>query len=146
MLKSTLLFFAAVLLAAVCLPFASHNPQAAPAQAAAPAAKNPVKPTAESQAKARELYKRDCALCHAESGNGKTDLAAGMNLTLGDWSNPNTLANNSDSDLFAAIRNGKGDKMPAEDTGRASDTEVWNLIIYIRGLGKAQPAAPAAAQ
>ena len=146
MLKSSLLFFATALLVIVCLPMQGRNPQAAssaPAQSAAPApsAKNPVKPTAESQAKAKALYARDCALCHGDTGNGKND----MSLTLDDWTNPNTLANKLDSDLFASIRNGKGDKMPPEDAGRATDTEVWNLIIYIRALSKNQPSAPAAA-
>lgn len=144
MLKSTLVFFATALLVVVCLPIAGRNPQAAssvPAQAApAPSAKNPVKPTAESQARAKMLFVRDCALCHGETGNGKND----MNFTMGDWTDPATLANKSDSDLFASIRNGKGDKMPPEDVGRANDTEVWNLIIYIRTLSKNQPPAPAA--
>jgi mono/diheme cytochrome c family protein len=146
MLKSSLLFFAVALLAVVCLPIAGRNPQAAsPAQTAAPAAgKNPVKPTPESRAKAKEIYQRDCALCHGENGNGKTELATSMNLMLDDWTKPDKLANKADSDLFAAIRNGKGEKMPAEDVGRANDTEVWNLILYIRAFPKGQPQAPAA--
>jgi hypothetical protein len=32
--------------------------------------------------------------------------------------------------------------MPPEDVGRATDTEVWNLIIYIRSLSKGQPPTP----
>jgi mono/diheme cytochrome c family protein len=107
--------------------------------------KNPVKPTEKSQARAKELYRQDCALCHGDNGNGKTDLAKDMGLTLADWSNPATLANQQDQDLFSVIRNGKG-KMPAEEAGRAKDDEVWNLIIYIRGLHKLSPApAPAPA-
>jgi mono/diheme cytochrome c family protein len=151
MLKSSLLFFATALLVIVCLPMAGRNPQAAspaPAQSAAPApapsGKNPVKPTAESQAHAKMLFTRDCALCHGDNGNGKTDVATSMNLTLDDWTNPNTLANKLDSELFATIRNGKN-QMPPEDVGRANDTEVWNLIIYIRALPKARPPAPAPA-
>jgi hypothetical protein len=31
--------------------------------------------------------------------------------------------------------------MPPEDASRAKDDDVWNLIIYIRGLSKDQPAA-----
>jgi len=150
MLKSSLLFFLGGLVVILCLPVAGRNPQAAssvPALAAAqnaapvptPSGKNPVKPTTESQAKAKMLYTRDCALCHGDTGNGKND----MGFTMDDWTNPNTLASKSDSDLFASIRNGKGDKMPPEDVGRANDTEVWNLIIYIRTLSKNQP-APAA--
>ncbi|MGA9766234.1 MAG: cytochrome c [Rhodomicrobium sp.] len=145
MLKSCLLFLAAALLVMVWLPVAGRNPQAAssvPGQAAAPATpgKSPVKPTAESQAKAKVLYARDCALCHGDTGTGKND----MGLTMDDWTNPTTLANKADSDLFATIRNGK-DKMPSEDVGRANDTEVRNLIIYIRTLSKNQPPAPAPA-
>jgi len=145
MLKSSLLFFAAALVVIACLPIAGHNPQAAPpapAQSAAPSGKNPVvKPTAESQAKAKMLYGLDCALCHGATGNGKND----MGFTMDDWTNPNTLAGKLDIDLFASIRSGKGDKMPPEDVGRANDTEVWNLIVYIRTLSKNQPATPVAA-
>jgi mono/diheme cytochrome c family protein len=116
--------------------------------ASAPAAgqKNPVKPTEKSHARAKELYTQDCALCHGNNGNGKTDVATGMGVTLKDWSNPATLADKQDHDLFNIIRNGKGDKMPPEAEGRAKDDEVWNLIIYIRNLHKLSPApAPAPA-
>lgn len=148
MLKSSLLFFAAALLVIACLPMVGHNPQAAPPapvqNTPGPSTKNPVKPTAASQADAKTLYTRDCALCHGDNGNGKTDVATSMSLTLDDWTNPSTLANKLDGELFATIRNGK-DKMPAEDVGRANDTAVWNLIIYIRELSKGQPETPAPA-
>jgi mono/diheme cytochrome c family protein len=150
MLKSFLLFFAVALLAIACLPLQGRSPQQtapapAPAPALAPAAavKNPVKPTAESQAKAKSLYQIDCAMCHGDNGNGKTDLATSMQMTLDDWTNPATLGNKEDWALFNVIRAGK-DKMPPETDGRASDTMVWNLVIYIRGFSKGQPPAPAA--
>ena len=112
----------------------------------APAAgqKNPiVKPTAQMQARAKEIYGVDCAICHGDNGNGKTDLAKGMELTLPDWSDPKTLADKPDQELFNVIRNGKG-KMPAEEAGRAKDAEVWNLIIYIRSLSKPMASATTA--
>jgi hypothetical protein len=62
-----------------------------------------------------------------------------------DWTDPKTLANKSDKELFDIIRNGK-DKMPPEDASRAKHDDVWNLILYIRAMGKgrsAEPAAPA---
>jgi hypothetical protein len=66
-----------------------------------------------------------------------------MQLTLDDWTHPATLANKQDWELFNAIRAGK-DKMPPETEGRASDTMVWNLVIYIRSFsGSAAAAAPA---
>ncbi len=152
MSKSILLFCAGSLL--VLTPFAISGRAASQAdtQAAPDAAskvdkaadmKNPVKPTAESQAKVKSLYAMDCALCHADNGSGKTDLAASMGLTLADFTNPASLGSRGDGELFNLIRNGKG-KMPAEDAGRAKDSEVWNMIIYLRSFAKVAPAAPAA--
>jgi mono/diheme cytochrome c family protein len=82
-------------------------------------------------------------MCHGDNGNGKTDLATSMGLTLGDWTNPATLANKQDWELFNVIRNGK-DKMPPESVGRADDAQVWNLVIYIRSLSSPAAAAPPA--
>ncbi len=154
MLKSFLPIFAVALIVLVSTARQGRSAQEtapAPALAPTPAAtlqpaapvKNPVKPTAESQAKAKSLYQVDCALCHGDNGNGKTDVAASMNLTLGDWTDPKTLADKEDWQLFNVIRKGAGASMPAEEVGRASDTEVWNLVIYIRSFSKAQPLAPA---
>jgi len=113
---------------------------AAPAPANTPAptppdTKNPVKPTTESRAKAKKMYGYDCEMCHNANGNGKTDLAKDMNLTMTDFSDAKTLASKSDAELFDIIKNGK-DKMPPEDVSRAKPDDIWNLVIYIRGLGK----------
>ncbi|HUB51678.1 MAG TPA: c-type cytochrome [Terracidiphilus sp.] len=157
-MKSLLLTFAGILLVVAVTagnagrlwsqtqtpaPAVTPEPAAAPAQTMA-YPKNPVKPTAESQAKAKELYQRDCAMCHGDNGNGKTDLAESMKANMGDWTQPSTLQNHDDGELFNVIRNGKGDKMPPEQEGRAKDDAVWNLVIYIRNFGKG-PAATAPA-
>ena len=144
MLKPFLLLSAASLfIASPALIVAAGSQDAPPASAPAAShagAPNPVKPTAESQAKAKELYEIDCAMCHGESGNGQTDLAKSMNLTGINFTDPATLSGKADGDLFDVIRNGK-DKMPPESAGRAPDNVVWNLIIYIRKLAGTQPAA-----
>jgi mono/diheme cytochrome c family protein len=144
MLKPLLYASAAVLFGITALSTpGSISQDTAPAPAAGQ--KNPVKPTDKSQARAKEIYRIDCAICHGDNGNGKTDLAKDMEMTLEDWSDPKTLADKPDQDLFKVIRNGKG-KMPPEAEGRAKDDEVWNLILYIRGLYKLPPApAPAPA-
>lgn len=149
MWKPFLLFFAVAVIAVASAPLqgrssqeASPTPTPTSTQAAAPV-KNPIKPTAESQAKAKSVYQMDCAMCHGDHGNGKTDVATGMNLTLDDWTDAKALAGKQDGELFSIIRNGKGDKMPPEAEGRANDTELWNLVIYIRSFSKPQPLAPA---
>lgn len=140
MLKPFLLFSAVVLFVITPTPtptFASGPT----AQEATPPSTNPVKPTGASQEKAKKLYAMDCAICHGDNGNGKTDLATSMNVTLADWTDPKALASLSDQQLFDIIRKGK-DKMPPEDASRAKNDEVWGLITYIRNFSKGQPAAP----
>jgi mono/diheme cytochrome c family protein len=104
----------------------------------------PAKPPADPLARAKDIYKIDCAVCHGDNGNGKTDLATSMTLTLGDWTDPKTLADKSDADLFKIIRDGK-DKMPPEAPDRAKDDDVRSLVTYIRSFSKSQTATTTAA-
>ena len=118
-------------------PGAAQAPPAAPAAPAAPPATtipNPVKPTPESQAHAKKQYGYDCAMCHGETGDGKTDLVKDMKLTMSDLSDPKTLADKKDGEIFDIIKNGKG-QMTAEGDRVKSD-DIWNLVIYVRSLAK----------
>jgi len=94
-------------------------------------------------ARAKNIYQIDCTVCHGDNGDGKTDLATSMSLSLRDWTDPKSLADKSDAELFKIIRDGK-DKMPPEDADRAKDDDVKNLVIYIRSFSKSQPAASTA--
>jgi mono/diheme cytochrome c family protein len=141
MLKPLLLLSAVTICGLALIAAPAVSGQAAPTAASK-------KATAEGVAKAKKLYAIDCALCHGDTGDGKTDLAKDMQLTMIDWSDPKSLADHPDQELFNTIRHGKG-KMPAEEAGRAKDDEVMSLIAYIRSMAKDQasapPAAPAAA-
>jgi cytochrome c5 len=143
MLKSFLLFTAVVLLVV-----ASASAPAGPPQETGTAAKAGKKISPEALAKAKKVYNLDCALCHGAAGDGKTDLAKDMQLTMADWTDPKSLAGQSDEQLFDIIRKGKG-KMPPEDESRAKGDEVRDLVLYIRTLareGSVAPAAPASEQ
>lgn len=128
MLKSFMLFAAVVLLVLVSAPAPARPPQDAGGQAAR-------KPSPEAMAKAKKVYELDCALCHGAVGDGKTDLAKDMQLTMADWTDPKSLSGQSDQALFDVIRKGKG-KMPPEDEGRAKSDEVRGLVLYIRKFAK----------
>lgn len=142
MLKNYLLLSAAILFWVAPSSGPTFAEGRMPQDTPAPASNNPVKPTAASQERAKKLYQVDCAMCHGDNGDGKTDLGKDMQLTLPDWTNPASLTGKLDQSLFNAVRNGVG-KMPAEEAGRANDTDVWNLILYIRGMSKGHAAAPA---
>jgi mono/diheme cytochrome c family protein len=87
----------------------------------------------DSLARAKELYKRDCLVCHGANGDGKTGIAQDRELALPDWTDPKSLAGRPDQQLFQIIRFGRG-KMPAESVGRADDGEVRSLIRYVRTM------------
>jgi cytochrome c5 len=141
MLKPLLLLPAVVFLAIGAASTSSAAPQEGAAsktsKAAASSSPNP------SKNRAKEIYSFDCAICHGPNGNGKTDLAKDMQLTLTDFTDPKTFDGKTDDQLYDLIRKGK-DKMPAEDAARAKNDEVKALVQYIRTFSKDQPAvAPA---
>jgi cytochrome c5 len=137
MYKQCMLLTAVVLLMCTAA-IAPARPSQEPASS--PSAKTPSKTSNEVPAKVKKLYELDCAMCHGETGDGKTDLAKDMQLNMLDWSDNKTLANKSDQELFDTIRKGKG-KMPPEEGARAKDDEVRSLVVLIRKMGKEQSAA-----
>jgi mono/diheme cytochrome c family protein len=105
---------------------------------------NPVKPTEASIADGKKLYGYQCAMCHGEKGEGKTELAETMKLIMKDYTDPAALKDFTDGTLGYILEKGKG-KMPGQE-GRMSANQKWNLINFIRSLAKkpaeAKPAAP----
>jgi mono/diheme cytochrome c family protein len=108
---------------------------AIPAEAAKQA--NPVKSSPESLARAKKWWSIDCAMCHGKAGDGKGDLAADMKLKIADFTDPTTLKNRTDGEIFYIIKNGHQD-MPPEGP-RLKPEENWDLVNYVRSLAKPQP-------
>lgn len=96
---------------------------------------NPVKPTPESLARAKKIYGYDCALCHGASGDGKGEVVTDMKLTMRDYTDPTALKDLTDGELFYIIRNGKG-QMPSEEVARATQEDVWNMVVLVRSFAK----------
>jgi mono/diheme cytochrome c family protein len=99
---------------------------------------NPVKSGPESLARAKKWWTLDCAMCHGADGNGKGETAKDMKLTLVDFTDPSTLKDRTDGEIFYIIKNGHND-MPPEGP-RIKTEENWDLVNYVRSLAK-KPAA-----
>jgi mono/diheme cytochrome c family protein len=138
MLRTLLLLPAVLVLAYFPAPVGSPAPQKKTAPPGTATEKTPA-----ISARVKEIYKIDCTMCHGDTGDGKTDLAKGMDLTLTDFGDPKTFDGKSDQQLFDMIRKGK-DKMPPEDPPRATDDQIRGLVQYIRTFSKDRPATPAA--
>jgi mono/diheme cytochrome c family protein len=116
---------------------APQQPTAPPAQSAIPAEAahlvNPVKPTPESQARAKKMYGYDCAMCHGANGNGKGDIPD-LKPSPKDYTDPAVLKDLSDGEVFYIIKNGKGQMPP--DGDRTKPDDIWNMVIFLRSLAK----------
>ena len=102
---------------------------------------NPMKPNAESLARAKKIYGYECALCHGEDGGGNGDLAKKMKAKMPDFRDPTVLKAQTDGTLYYVINKGKGE-MEGEGA-RVKPDDTWNLVNYIRSFSKLQAATAA---
>jgi mono/diheme cytochrome c family protein len=116
----------------------TSTPQMTPTYAAIPveATKqpNPVKATPESIARAKKWWTLDCAMCHGKDGDGKGETAKDMKLAIADFTDPATLKDRTDGEIFYIIKNGHKD-MPPEGQ-RVKTEQNWDLVNYVRSLAK----------
>ena len=127
-----------VALALSAQPASTSTPQVTPTYAAIPveATKqpNPVKATPESIARAKKWWTLDCAMCHGKDGDGKGETAKDMKLAIADFTDPATLKDRTDGEIFYIIKNGHKD-MPPEGQ-RVKTEQNWDLVNYVRSLAK----------
>jgi mono/diheme cytochrome c family protein len=127
-----------VALALSAQPASTSTPQMTPAYAAIPvkATKqpNPVKATPESIARAQKWWTLDCAMCHGKDGDGQGETAKDMKLAIADFTDPATLKDRTDGEIFYIIKNGHKD-MPPEGQ-RVKTEQNWDLVNYVRPLAK----------
>jgi mono/diheme cytochrome c family protein len=126
-----------VLLALLLSPRSPQQPAAVPAPPSIPAEAahmlNPIKPTPESQARAKKMYGYDCAMCHGANGNGKGDIAD-LKPSPKDYTDPAALKDLSDGEIFYILKNGKGQMPP--DGDRTKPDDLWNMVILVRSFAR----------
>jgi mono/diheme cytochrome c family protein len=104
---------------------------------AAPAAearkKNPVAVNDSSVATGQKVYLKRCVQCHGKTGNGDGPDAADLGIHPAKLSN-RAIQQQTDGELFWKITVGKK-PMPNYGT-RLSATDRWNVVNYLRTLGR----------
>jgi mono/diheme cytochrome c family protein len=127
--------FVAAALYSVTVVTAGQSPTA-PRKGGNPEAaklKNPVARTPESATAGRRVYQRLCIRCHGPAGQGDGEAAVGAapaDLTDAQWD-----FGGSDGEIYAAIREGTSKDMEGY-AERISETDTWNVVNYLRSLGK----------
>ena len=108
-------------------PRRGGNPDAAKIQ-------NPVPYSTESVSAGRRPYTQFCANCHGPTGRGDGASAGAdqpSDLTDSAWDFGST-----DGDLYAVVRFGITGKDMGGYAERLSETDMWNVVNYVRSLGK----------
>lgn len=113
-------------------------PIAAPGELSGPL--NPLRNDTAAIPAGQRLYVQNCTTCHGPSGRGDGPAALALNPRPADFTNHMTAGKHTDGQVFLWIKDGyrSGSAMPAWG-GRLSDTEIWQLVSYLRTFG--QPAA-----
>lgn len=93
--------------------------------------KDPVPNTKASIARGRVLFMENCTTCHGENGKAEGSLIADAT----DLTSPQLYkSGTSEGEIFHSIRDGAGDQMPAFKSQLDSETDIWNLVNYVRSL------------
>ncbi len=129
--SSSLIFGLAFALAAMTT-LGAQNPGGS---AEGKALKNPVKTTAESIAAGKAGYQKNCRFCHGPEAKGDGPMAPKgthpSDLTDAKWDRGST-----DGEIFLVLRDGAGPEMKMRGyKGRMSDTDMWNIVNYLRSVG-----------
>jgi cbb3-type cytochrome c oxidase subunit III len=93
--------------------------------------KSPVANTKKSIARGRVIFMQNCTSCHGENGKAEGSLVADAT----DLTSPQLYkSGSSEGEIFHSIRDGAGDQMPAFKSQLDSETDIWNLVNFVRSL------------
>jgi len=93
--------------------------------------KSPVAFSKRSIDRGRVVFMQNCTSCHGENGKAEGSLIADAT----DLTSPKLYkSGSSEGEIFHSVRDGAGDQMPAFKSQIDSETDIWNLVNFIRSL------------
>jgi mono/diheme cytochrome c family protein len=93
--------------------------------------KDPVANTKKSIDRGRVIFLQNCTSCHGENGKAEGSLIADAT----DLTTPSLYKSGStEGEIFRSIRDGAGDQMPAFGSQISNETDIWNVVNFIRSL------------
>src|SRR5262252_3683021 len=125
-------FFALAWVALVAVSASAQNPGGNPE---AKKLKNPVASTPDSIKAGQASYQKYCRFCHGPEAKGNGPMAPKdthpSDLTDAKWDRGST-----DGEIFLVMRDGAGPDFKMKGMkGRMTDTDMWNVVNYLRSIG-----------
>lgn len=107
-------------------------PWVAPADARA--VKNPIKKDPKVVSTGAESFRENCQVCHGIHGEGNGPTAKTLTIKPANFTDAKLMTKETDGSLFWKMSKGRG-AMPAWED-QLSETERWQLVVYIRSLAE----------
>jgi mono/diheme cytochrome c family protein len=93
--------------------------------------KSPIPFSKKSISQGRTIFLRQCAACHGNDGKAQVDVVADAT----DLTSPKLWrSGTNDGEIFRSIRDGAGETMPPFKTQISPESDIWNLVNFIRNL------------
>jgi mono/diheme cytochrome c family protein len=139
-------FLILALTAALPIALAAHGPQQHQHPATHPEGgahrhpqaaklKNPVPASADSVAAGKQVYDKQCAGCHGDTGKGDGAMGEELtpkpaNLIDADWKHGST-----DGEIFTVIRDGVKNTGMRPYARKVAAHQIWDVVNYLRSIG-----------
>ena len=104
------------------------------APASATTVKNPVRPSPAELKDAEQLYQKNCVICHGKTGASNGPAAESLPQKPANFTDAQMMKNTTDGELFWKMTTGRAPMPSWQD--RLSETQRWELVIYLRDLAK----------
>jgi mono/diheme cytochrome c family protein len=114
---------------------ATHPAGGAHRHAAAAKLKNPVPADAASIAAGKEVFDKQCAGCHGDTGKGDGAMGEELNprpsnLVDADWKHGST-----DGEIFTVLRDGVRNTGMKPYARKLTARQMWSVVNYVRSIG-----------
>jgi mono/diheme cytochrome c family protein len=97
--------------------------------------KNPVAANDASVAAGKQIYDKQCAGCHGDTGKGDGAMGEELapkpaNLVDADWKH-----GSSDGEIFVAVRDGIKNTGMKPYARKMTPHQMWDVVNYVRSIG-----------
>ena len=89
--------------------------------------------TTSASTDSADIYAKTCSVCHGERGDGKSHAMGGLNPPPKDFTVPGLKSRLSRESMIQAVNNGKPGTAMTGFSSRLSQSQITELVDYIRG-------------